>query len=89
MLLIELFIRGYMTQFIPHRGIYVIARRWHRHGVLTIINGTRQNATMEMKRYQELFDPDQLEAADVITGQRYSLRQDLQLTPRQTLVLEY
>ncbi len=85
----ETIIRGYMTQFIPHRGIYVIARRWHRHGVLTIINGTRQNATMEMKRYQELFDPDQLEAADVITGQRYSLRQDLQLTPRQTLVLEY
>jgi len=80
---------GYMTQFIPYRGIYVIARRWHRHGVLTIINGTRRHATMEMARYQELFDPDQLWAEDVVTGRRYSLRDNLPLTPRQTLVLEY
>ena len=85
----ETIIRGHMTQFIPYKGVYVIARRWHRHGVLTIINGTRRQATMEMKRYQELFDPDQTEAEDVITGQKYSLRQDLRLTPRQTLILEY
>jgi glycosidase len=85
----ETIIRGYMTQFIPYKGVYVIARRWHRHGVLTIINGTRRHTAMEMKRYQELFDADQTTAKDVITGKEYSLREDLKLSPRQTLVLEY
>ena len=85
----ETIIRGYQTQFIPYNGVYVVARRWHRHGVITIINGTRRNATMEMKRYAELFDSDQTVGEDVITGQKYSLRENLPLKPRQTLVLEY
>ena len=85
----ETIIRGYQTQFVPYKGVYVIARRWHRHGVLTIVNGTRSDATMQMKRYAELFDPDQTEGVDVITGKKYSLRKDLSLTPRQTLILEY
>ena len=85
----ETIIRGYQTQFIPHKGVYVIARRWHRHGVMTIINGTPEQKTMEMKRYAELFDSDQTEGCDVVTGQKYSLRKDLTLTPRQTLILEY
>ena len=85
----ETIIRGYQTQFIPYKGIYVVARRWHRHGVMTIINGTRKPAVLEMNRYAELFDKDQIEAEDVITGKKYSLKKDLQLSPRQTLVLEY
>jgi len=85
----ETIIRGYQTQFIPYHGVYVVARRWHRHGVITILNGTRQPAVMEMSRYAELFDPDQKEAEDVITGRKYSLAKDLKLSPRQTLILEY
>lgn len=85
----ETIIRGYQTQFIPYKGVYVVARRWHRHGVLTILNGTSKPAVMEMSRYAELFDPDQTEAEDVITGKVYSLTKDLKLRPRQTLILEY
>jgi len=44
---------------------------------------------MEMKRYAELFDPDQTEGEDIVTGRKYSLREDLQLYPRQALILEY
>jgi hypothetical protein len=85
----ETIIRGYQTQFIPYHGVYVVARRWHRHGVMTIINGTTKPAVMEMSRYAELFDVDQTEAEDVITGRKYSLKKDLRLSPRQTLILEY
>ena len=87
----ETIIRGYQTQFCPWKGVYVIARRWHRNTVMTILNGTSQPTTLEAGRYKELFDADQRqrEAVDVVTGQKYDLSRDLQLAPRQTLVLEF
>ena len=87
----ETIVRGYQTQFCPWKGVYVIARRWHRNTVMTILNGTWQPTVLEVERYKELFDTDQLqrEATDVITGQKYDLTKDLPLRPRQTLVLEF
>ena len=87
----ETIIRGYQTQFCPWKGVYVLARRWHRNTVMTILNGTSQPAVLEVERYKELFDVDQLqrEATDVISGQKYDLTKDLPLRPRQTLVLEF
>ncbi len=87
----ETIVRGYQTQFCPWKGVYVITRRWHRNTVMTILNGTSQPAVLEVERYKELFDVDQRqrEAVDVISGQKYDLTNDLQLTPRQTLVLEF
>ena len=84
----ETIIRGYQTQFIPYNGIYVIARRWHRNTILTILNGTTKKATMKVARYAEVIGKTR-QAEDVITGQRYDLSKDLELAPRQTLVLEY
>ena len=85
----EVITKGKMTQFIPYKGVYVIARQYRGRTVLTIVNGTRRNATMEMKRYAELFQNGQKEAKDIVTGRKYSLRDDLQLSPRQALILEY
>ena len=87
----ETIIRGYQTQFCPWKGVYVIARRWHRNTVMTILNGTWQPTVLEVERYKELFDVDQLqrEAVDVVSGQKYDLTKDLPLRPRQTLVLEF
>ena len=87
----ETIIRGQQTQFCPWKGVYVIARRWHRNTVMTILNGTSQPAVLEVDRYKELFDADQRqrEATDVISGQKYDLTKDLPLSPRQTLVLEF
>ena len=58
---------------------------------MTILNGTWQPTVLEVERYKELFDTDQLqrEATDVISGQKYDLTKDLPLRPRQTLVLEF
>ena len=80
--------KGKMTQFIPYKGIYVIARRYQGRTVLTIINGTRSNATMELKRYAEVLAGAK-QAVDVPTGVTYDLTKDLQLSPRQTLILDF
>jgi glycosidase len=84
----ETIIRGYQTQFIPYNGVYVIARRWHRNTILTILNGTTKKATMPVARYAEVIGKT-TKVQDVVTGRTYDLSKDLQLEPRQTLVLEY
>ena len=87
----ETIIRGYQTQFIPYTGIYVITRRWHRNTVMTILNGTTQDAVLDISRYQELFDDGQdvSRVQDIPTGRYYDLTKNLTLKPRQTLVLEF
>ena len=85
----ETIIRGYQTQFIPWKGVYVVTRRWHRNTVMTIINGTTKPATLEVDRYAELFEGDNRMATDVITGERYDLSSNVPLPPRAALVLEF
>ena len=87
----ETIIRGYQTQFIPYNGIYVVTRRWHRNTVMTILNGTTQDAVLDISRYQELFDDGQdvSRVQDIPTGRYYDLTKNLTLKPRQTLVLEF
>ena len=84
----EVITKGRMTQFIPHNGIYVIARRLNGRTVMTILNGTSKPATMEVKRYEELIGSTKT-AADVITGRTIDLSSDVILTPRETLILEF
>ncbi len=84
----ETIVRGYQTQFIPYHGVYVVSRRWHRHVVMTIINGTSKPTKVEINRYKELIE-EQTEAEDITTGKTVSLRQDIPLSPRQTMILEF
>ncbi len=84
----ETIIRGMMKQFIPYKGIYVVARSWHRNNVVTILNGTSKPATLEIARYAELIE-NQTEAVDITTGRKVSLKKDIKLSPRQTMILEF
>ncbi len=90
---------GTMKQFIPYNGIYVIARQlddhaldqpdhFVRHTVLTVLNGTSKPATLAVKRYAEVIGST-ARAKDILTGRYYDLTKDLQLKPRQSLVLEF
>ena len=79
--------RGRQTQFIPYEGVYVIARRHGGKTVMTVLNGTTKAATMQVKRYAEVIGSTQ-RAKDVLTGRYYDLSRDVQLKPRQSLVLE-
>ena len=79
---------GSQTHFIPYNGIYVIARQWQRHTVLTVLNGTSKPATMEVARYQEVIGKTS-RVKDVATQRYYDLSKNIELKPRQSLVLEY
>ena len=84
----DVIIKGSQTQFIPYQGIYVIARQYQGKTALTILNGTSKPATMDVKRYAEVIGDTQ-RAKDVLTGRYYDLSKDVQLRPRQSLILEF
>ena len=79
---------GKMIQFIPYNGVYVIARKYGGRSSLTILNGTTAPATFEVARYQEVIGQSR-RAKDVPTGRFYDLTKNIELKPRQTLVLAY
>ena len=88
----ETIVRGYMTQFTPWKGVYVVARRWHRNTVITVLNGTDEPAVLEVSRFAELLDTEgtatSQRAVDVPTGRRFDLSKDVSLAEREALVLE-
>ena len=84
----DVIIKGRQTQFIPYKGVYVVARRHQGRTVLTVLNGTAKESTMAVKRYAEVIGTA-TRAKDILTGRYYDLTDDLTLKPRQSLVLEY
>ena len=84
----DVIIRGTQTQFIPYKGVYVIARQYQGKTALTVLNGTSQPATLEVERYAEVIG-NTAKAKDVLTGRYFDLSKNLDLKPRQSLVLEY
>ena len=84
----DVIIKGKQTQFIPFNGIYVIARQYNGKTVLTILNGNRKQADMQLDRYAEIIG-NATAAKDVITGRTVKLDKKLSLKSRQTLILEF
>ena len=84
----EVISRGTQTQFIPHKGVYVIARRYGRKTVMTVLNGLRRNAQLDVQRYAEIIGKH-VQATDVMTGHLVDLSANVPLSPRQTLILEW
>lgn len=80
--------KGKQTQFIPWHGVYVLARQYKGKNVMTILNGKRQTAKMEVGRYAEIIGTHTT-ARNVITGQAVDLSKDIELTPRETLIIEF
>ena len=79
--------KGKQIQFIPYKGVYVIARQWNDQTILTILNGTSQAVTLPLDRYAEVIGNHQ-EAKDVISGRKVKLGCELQLKARDTKVIE-
>ncbi len=84
----DVVIKGTQKQFIPYNGVYVIARQYGGKTVMTVVNGTRKAAALAVKRYAEVIGSNAT-GTDVLTGKSVSLSSDVQLEPRQTLILEF
>lgn len=84
----DVIVKGKQTQFIPYKGIYVVARQYNGKTVLTIINGNHKQAEMQLDRYAEVIG-DATAAHDVITGRTIKLDKKLTLKSRQAMIIEY
>lgn len=84
----DVIVKGKQTQFIPYNGVYVIARQYNGKTVMTVVNGTRKQSAFAVKRYAEVIGANTA-ATDVLTGKTVSLTDDVQLAPRDVMVLEF
>lgn len=84
----EVITKGSQTQFITYKGVYVVARQYKGKSVMTVINGKREAAELDVKRYAEIIG-ETVKATDVTTGRQVSLNKNVKLRPRQTMILEF
>lgn len=83
----EVVSKGKQIQFIPYKGVYVVARQYQGKTVLTILNGKRAAVEMDLSRYAEVIG-NQTEARDVVTDKTVKLGDVLRLKPRETMIIE-
>ncbi len=79
--------KGQQTQFIPQKGVYVVARTLGQKAVLTVINGTSHAATLNTARYAEI-TRGATTATNVLTGRKIDISHNVRLAPRGVMVLE-
>lgn len=84
----EVITKGSQTQFITYKGVYVVARQYKGKSVMTVINGKREAAELDVKRYAEIIG-ETVKATDVTTSRHVSLNKNVKLRPRQTMILEF
>ena len=79
--------RGKLKHFIPTDGVYVYERSLGDRVVAVILNGTDRTVELSTAPYAEIFTPG-TQWHNAITGQPVSIPATLQLTPRQSLILQ-
>ena len=84
----EVITKGKQIQFIPYNGIYVIARQYQGKTALTVLNGTSKPAMLEVARYAEVIG-SAAKVKDILTNRYFDLSTNLELKPRQSLILEF
>lgn len=84
----DVIIKGKQKQYCTQKGIYVMTHEYEGHHVMLILNGTGKVATFKSARYAEDI-PENADAKDVITGKHVDIKNDIQLEPRATVLLEY
>ena len=78
---------GDLVHFALNQGCYVYSRSFEGHRVTVIINGTDQKQELALDRYAEVLPAATVE--DVISGETLKLGKNVQLKPRQSLLLDF
>ena len=84
----DVIINGSQTQFIPHHGVYVLARQHNGKTGLTILNGKKADNQVDVARYAEVI-ASHTTATDVLTGATIDLTKNIPLGQRQAMVLSF
>ena len=84
----EMITKGSQTQFVPYKGVYVIARQYNGKNVMTIVNGKRSANELHVSRYAEIIGKHTT-ARNVITGETVDLTKNVPLAQREALVVEF
>jgi len=78
---------GTMKHFIPQNGIYVYTRCFEGKTVLVVLNGTSKNQVLPIASYKEVMNGTE-KGKDIISNEVIDLTKDLQLLPRQSMIVE-
>ena len=84
----DVIVKGTQTQFCPHNGVYVIARRHKGKTVMLMLNGLDKENKVDVKRYAELIGTT-AEASNVLTGEKINLTTDISIPTHGTLLIEF
>ena len=84
----DVIVKGTQTQFCPHNGVYVIARRHEGKTVMLMLNGLDKENKVDVKRYAELIGTT-AEASNVLTGEKINLTTDIPIPTHGTLLIEF
>lgn len=84
----DVIVNGTQTQFCPHNGVYVIARRHEGKTVMLMLNGLDKENKVDVKRYAELIGTT-AEASNVLTGEKINLTTDIPIPTQGTLLIEF
>ena len=84
----DVIVNGTQTQFCPHNGVYVIARRHESKTVMLMLNGLDKENKVDVKRYAELIGTT-AEASNVLTGEKINLATDIPIPTHGTLLIEF
>lgn len=84
----DVIVNGTQTQFCPHNGVYVIARRHKGKTVMLMLNGLDKENKVDVKRYAELIGTT-AEASNVLTGEKINLTTDIPIPTHGTLLIEF
>ncbi|MDH6359279.1 glycoside hydrolase family 13 protein [Parabacteroides sp. PF5-9] len=79
--------KGSLTHFVPQNGVYVYERKYDGRSVVVILNGTNKTQTLDLKHYQEILPQNR--AKEILSDQTFTLGQELSLSSREVLVLEF
>ena len=84
----DVIVNGTQTQFCPHNGVYVIARRHEGKTVMLMLNGLDKENKVDVKHYAELIGTT-AEASNVLTGEKINLTTDIPIPTHGTLLIEF